>query len=225
MDNCINEPIGKPKSYFKTWHNLIMSQSLYVEVIAGPLKGTTGRYIGIDIHYWSLQKTRDSWNHFYYSPSDKNWTPFRDSVMREEKKPKLIILVNDKPWETIKVSIANCAWSFTPIPLNKVSKPRPKKEIVEEDIPDVFDHLGEKINIGDFCSYILYHHRCSGAQIYYGNVTKITKNGDVYCTDVNVGDWPEGHSTSKEKKVLYPNMITVLNENIMDRILMARLGS
>lgn len=225
MDNCIDSPSGKPQSYFDSWLNHRLSDTLYIEVMSGALKGTFGRYLGIDFGTKSVLNVHRAWNNFYQDPSEKKWEIFRAQVAREDIRPKLSIVVSDDPWETTRVSMYNCNWEFTAKPLGKVSAPRIKKEIKEEDLPDVYDHLGEKIKIGDFCSYILYHHRYGGAQIYYGTVTKITPSGNVYCTDINVGDWPDSYARSEEKKVLNPSMITILNDTLMDRIMIARLSS
>lgn len=225
MDNCLDSPLGKPQSYFDSWLNHRLSQTLYVEVISGALKGTFGKFTGIDFGRAPLGRTTQSWNNFCQNPSEKTWEIFRENVSREDSRPKLSIVVNENPWESTQVSMYNCNWEFTAKPLGKVSSPRIKKEIKEEDLPDVYDHLGEKIKIGDFCSYILYHHRYGGAQIYYGTVTKITSSGNVYCTDINVGDWPDSYAKPEEKKVLDPSMITILNDTLMDRIMIARLSS
>lgn len=225
MDNCLNEPLGQHKTYYAEWNKARVGQTLSIEVIAGALKGTTGEFVGMDFPYYVAGRTRRAWAAFHETPSSKNWLVFREAILAEDKMPRISIQTSQSPFEITKVSMTNCAWSFSLLPMNKVSKPRVKNKVEEQPIPDVYDHLGEKINIGDFCSYILYHHRYNGAQIYYGTVTKITPKGDVYCTDVNVGDWPDGHNTPKEKKVLDPSMITILNESIMDRIILARLGA
>lgn len=222
MDNCLSELIGKPSSYFTAWDMAKNFQKLYVEVISGSLRGTSGRFLGMKINSSCHRRVGISWNNFYNNPSVPNWLKFCESILIEDKKPKIRILTSESPWEVTEVSITSCSWVLSATTLKKVSKPRVKR--VVDVIPDVYDSLGEKINIGDFCSYILYNHRHGGARIYYGTVTKINTKGDVFCTDVNLGDWPEGHSVPEEKKVLDPSMITIMNDSIMDRIMLARLS-
>ena len=71
MDNCIDSPSGKPQSYFDSWLNHRLSDTLYIEVMSGALKGTFGRYLGIDFGTKSVLNIHRAWNNFYQDPSEK----------------------------------------------------------------------------------------------------------------------------------------------------------
>lgn len=98
---------------------------------------------------------------------------------------------------------------------------RSRNEVSIKAEEPIFDRIGQEIKINDFCSYILYQFDNSrAAGIYYGNVTKIT-NGDVYCTNVTLGS----EEKSAEKKVKSANLITIITDDLMDKLVMAKLKS
>ena len=196
------------------------ASNLYVRVTKGPLKGTFGVFHRFECHNYHIIR----WWPVFVSSEDLDAVECFTAAVKNSTKPiKISIALPHNQY--CEVSINSCEFVFGKLYTEgKVSTIIPKVKNEDYKIPDVYDHLGEEINIGDFCSYILYHHRHNGARIYYGTVTKITKNGDVYCQDINLGDWLE-HDTPKEKKVLHPSMITIMNDTLMDRIMLARLSS
>lgn len=85
---------------------------------------------------------------------------------------------------------------------------------------EVFDRLGEKLKVGDFCSYILYHYQYSGAATYFGKITKITPSGKVFATNMSL----KGEATA-EKQVKEPGQIVLLSKDLLDRLMLMKLSS
>lgn len=211
---------------------------LKVKVTKGIYKGTIGKFVEftekdymtpyLSINYLLCNKRTMA---FFNNKQDlkNNWKTAIDPRnlygTSLHNRYNICIKIGEKK---ISVSWNNCEWDWTTSDFGVVlcSSYKPKEKPVLP-IPDVYDSLGTKIEVGNLCSYILYHHRYTGARIYYGTVTKINHNGNVFCTDINVGNWPNNGKDQqpKEKKVLETGMITILNEELMDRLLMARLGS
>lgn len=85
-----------------------------------------------------------------------------------------------------------------------------------------FDRLGREINIGDFCTYILYQFDGRGAAgIYFGNVTNIDKEGRVTCKNVSL----KSGERVAEKEVKDNNLITILTDDLMRQLMLAKLAN
>lgn len=83
------------------------------------------------------------------------------------------------------------------------------------------DRTGREIKVGDFCCYILHHFQTSGAGIYFGTVTKFSKNGNTaYVKNIKI----EADDIVEEKRVTYSENIVVLTKDLLDRMMMARLS-
>lgn len=83
------------------------------------------------------------------------------------------------------------------------------------------DKLGRPLAVGDFCTYILYQFDSStAATICFGNVTKIDPDGSVWCRNVAIGG-----NSSKEKKVKDNSLITILTDDLMQQLMLAKLSS
>jgi hypothetical protein len=83
------------------------------------------------------------------------------------------------------------------------------------------DRTGREIKVGDFCCYILHHFQTGGAGIYFGTVTKFSKNGNTaYLKNIKI----EADDIVDEKRVTYSENIVVLTKDLMDRMMMARLS-
>lgn len=83
------------------------------------------------------------------------------------------------------------------------------------------DRTGKQIKVGDFCCYILHHFQNSGAGIYFGTVTKFTKNGGTaYIKNIKLAE----SDRVEEKRVTYSENIVVLTKDLLDRMMMARLS-
>lgn len=86
---------------------------------------------------------------------------------------------------------------------------------------DAVDKLGREIKVGDFISYILYHFDGGGAAgIYYGKVTKITKDGNVYAKNIKLAE----DDRVDEKRIKDNDLIVVMTKDLMDRLMLARLS-
>ncbi|MNR94771.1 hypothetical protein D3C72_258590 [compost metagenome] len=83
-----------------------------------------------------------------------------------------------------------------------------------------FDRLGREIQVGDFCTYILYQFDGRGAAgIYFGNVTSIDKEGRVTCKNVSL---KTGERVA-EKEIKDNNLITILTDDLMRQLMLAKL--
>lgn len=84
-----------------------------------------------------------------------------------------------------------------------------------------FDKLGREIKEGDFISYILYHYDSRGAAgIYYGKVTKITNDGNVYAKNIKLQE----NDKVDEKRIKDNNLIVIMTKDLMDKLMLARLS-
>ena len=92
----------------------------------------------------------------------------------------------------------------------------------DKAIPVVKDKLDREIKVGDFISYILYHFDNSGnaAGIYYGKVTKITNEGNVFAKNIKLTETDH----TAEKRIKDPSLIVIMSKDLMDRLVMARLS-
>lgn len=94
-------------------------------------------------------------------------------------------------------------------------------ESPEVEKVEAVDKLGREIKVGDFISYILYHFDGDGAAgIYYGKVTKVTKDGNVYAKNIKLDD----EDRVDEKRIKDNNLIVIMTKDLMDRLMMARLS-
>lgn len=84
------------------------------------------------------------------------------------------------------------------------------------------DKLGREIKVGDFISYILYHfdnsHNAAG--IYYGKVTKVTKDGNVYAKNIKLSE----DDRVAEKQIKDNSLIVIMTKDLMNQLMMARLA-
>lgn len=85
---------------------------------------------------------------------------------------------------------------------------------------DAKDRLGRVIQVGDFCTYILYQFTGpSSAGIYFGNVTKVTPDGQVFLKNISLANG----EPSKEKPVKDNSLITILTDDLMNQLMLAKL--
>ena len=85
-----------------------------------------------------------------------------------------------------------------------------------------YDRLDREIQVGDFCTYILYQFDGRGAAgIYFGNVTKIDKDGQVYCKNVSL----KSGERVAEKPIKDNNLITILTDDLMRQLMLAKLSA
>lgn len=87
---------------------------------------------------------------------------------------------------------------------------------------DALDKLGREIKVGDFISYILYHfdNDRNAAGIYYGKVTKVTPQGNVYAKNIKLNEDDE----VADKQIKDNSLIVIMSKDLMDRLMMARLS-
>jgi hypothetical protein len=98
---------------------------------------------------------------------------------------------------------------------DKERKSRVKQKIA-------LDKLGREINIGDFCTYILYQFDGAGAAgIYFGNVTKIEPDGSIWCKNVKLTT----RDRCEDKKVKDNSLVTILTDDLMRQLMMAKLSN
>lgn len=84
------------------------------------------------------------------------------------------------------------------------------------------DRLGREIQVGDFCTYILYQFDGQGAAgIYFGNVTKIDKEGKVTCRNITL----KSGERVAEKEIKDNNLITILTDDLMRQLMLSKLAS
>lgn len=85
-----------------------------------------------------------------------------------------------------------------------------------------FDRLGREIQVGDFCTYILYQFDGRGAAgIYFGNVTAIDKEGKVTCKNITL----KSGERVAEKEIKDNNLITILTDDLMRQLMLSKLAS
>lgn len=85
-----------------------------------------------------------------------------------------------------------------------------------------FDRLEREIKVGDFCTYILYQFDGSGAAgIYFGTVTRIEKDGQVFCKNVPL----KSNERVAEKPVKDNRLITILTDDLMRQLMLAKLSA
>lgn len=83
-----------------------------------------------------------------------------------------------------------------------------------------YDRLNREIKVGDFCCYILYQFDGDGmANIYFGNVTRLDGDGSIWCKNTKLSD----NERSSEAKVKNSKLITILTDDLMDQLLIAKL--
>lgn len=85
----------------------------------------------------------------------------------------------------------------------------------------VKDRLGRELNVGDFITYILYHHTVTGAGIFFGTVTKITDAGKVFAKNIKMGDT---YDRSEEKQIKDPSQAVIMTKDLMDQIVLKKLS-
>lgn len=90
---------------------------------------------------------------------------------------------------------------------------RPKKPSV---IP--YDHLGEELKPGQFVSFI--HRRYGVISLKFGTVTRTNDNGSVWAKTLKLRD---DDSEPEEVKLYSADSATIINDNLMSRLVMARL--
>lgn len=95
------------------------------------------------------------------------------------------------------------------------------KDEPEQIIPQ--DRLGRDIQVGDFISYVLYHfdngHTAAG--IYYGKVTKITKDGVVSAKNIKL----KPTDLVGDKVIKDNSLIVKMTTDLMDQLMLAKLSS
>ena len=85
-----------------------------------------------------------------------------------------------------------------------------------------YDKLNREIQVGDFCTYILYQFDGAGAAgIYFGNVTRIDKDGQVFCKNVSL----KPNDKVAEKAIKDNKLITILTDDLMKQLMLAKLSS
>lgn len=108
-------------------------------------------------------------------------------------------------------------------PTKWVDTTPPKKKLPPKIVKD---RLGRELSVGDFVSYILYHHTVSGAGIYFGTITKITDAGGVWAKNINLGvKNPYGIPEVAEKQIKDPSQIVIMTKDLMDQLVLAKLSS
>jgi hypothetical protein len=99
-------------------------------------------------------------------------------------------------------------WQFDKERSQRVKKVDPK------------DRLGRTIQTGDFCAYVLYQFTGpSSAGIYFGNVSRITPDGQVYLKNISLAKG----EPSKEKMVKDNSLVTILTDDLMNQLMLAKL--
>lgn len=84
------------------------------------------------------------------------------------------------------------------------------------------DKLGREIQVGDFCTYILYQFQGrDAAGIYFGNVTKVEKDGQVFCKNVKL----TSSDRQAEMAIKNNNLITILTDDLMRQLMLAKLSN
>ena len=84
------------------------------------------------------------------------------------------------------------------------------------------DKLGREIKVGDFCAYILYQFEGrNAAGIYFGNVTKVEPDGQVWCRNVKL----DSNGRQAEMAVKDNSLITILTDDLMRQLMMAKLSN
>lgn len=104
----------------------------------------------------------------------------------------------------------NTVWAY-----DKSAKPKTPKIIPK-------DRLDREIKVGDFIVYILYQFQgSSAAGIYFGKVTRITHEGEVYAKNIKLG----GDDRQAEKKIKESKLITIMSDDLMQQLMIAKLSS
>lgn len=86
----------------------------------------------------------------------------------------------------------------------------------------VYDKLGREIQVGDFISYILYHFdRHGAASIYYGTVTKITHDGNIYAKNIKLKE----DDRVAVKKIKSPDLIVKMTKDLLSQLTLVRLST
>lgn len=85
---------------------------------------------------------------------------------------------------------------------------------------DAFDHLGHKIEAGQFVCFV--HRRYGNISMKFGTVTRITPKGSVYVKTLKLRD---GERAGEELKALDMDDIVICNDKLMGRLMMARLAA
>lgn len=89
------------------------------------------------------------------------------------------------------------------------------------EVKPLEDRLGRPIEVGAFCSYILYHFDSDGAAgIYFGKVTKIERDGTVWFKNIKLKD----DDRVAEKRVKDNSNIVMLTKDLMEQLMLARLS-
>jgi hypothetical protein len=92
----------------------------------------------------------------------------------------------------------------------------------EEDYKQALDRLDREIKVGDFICYVLHHFGGDkGATACFGNVTKVTRGGEVWAKNIKLTD----KEVIEEKRILHNSNITILTKDLMDQLMLAKLRS
>jgi hypothetical protein len=83
------------------------------------------------------------------------------------------------------------------------------------------DRTGREIVVGDFLTYILYHHDSHGSGIYFGSVTKIDRDGTIWARNVKVNET----ETTVIKRIKNNSETAVLTTDLLDRIMLLKLSN
>lgn len=85
------------------------------------------------------------------------------------------------------------------------------------------DKLGRVIAVGDFISYVLYHfdNGDTAAGIYYGKVTKISKDGTVHAKNIKL----KPDDAVADKRIKDNSLIVIMTKDIMDQLMLAKLSA
>lgn len=130
--------------------------------------------------------------------------------------PSILVKFDDRP-NKLKPDANSLIWlkDYTGPTVWKNTTP-PKKSLPPKK---VYDRLGRELQVGDFISYILYHHTVSGAGIYFGTVTKISDAGKVMAKNIKLSE----HDRVEEKAIKDPSQIVVVTKDLMDQLVLAKL--
>jgi hypothetical protein len=104
--------------------------------------------------------------------------------------------------------VGGTTWAWEQIP------PKPKAPAVIQN-----DHLGEVIEVGQFVSFI--HRSYGNIKLKFGTVSRMSDKGTIWVNTLKLRDGDR----AEEVKVYSADSVTIVNDNLMSRLMMARLAT
>jgi hypothetical protein len=166
--------------------------------------------------FGSIAKVSQNNRHFSWSQRDEKscmqgWNARNSFIaeLRWDKRSSRPVV--NVPWDSVEYLpnyTGETVWAF-----DRDRKKRSERVIAE-------DRLGREIQVGDFITYILYQFDGGGAAgIYFGTVTKVEIDGSVWARNVGLSS----KDKIDEKRIKENKLITILTEDLMRQLMVARL--